>query len=102
MVSVPGRPQSAPQVHEGTAHLQPGDHLIFFTNGVTSLRKRRFGAGEYQWLDILMRDIERTDTTIQTSLLSTLSKYQKNAADDLTAVVLRMEQSQAVAQEGVA
>ncbi len=102
VVAVPGRSPDAPQVHEGTAHMQPGDHLILFTKGVTCLRKRRFGAGEYQWLDILMREIERQDATIQTSLLSTLSKYQKNAAADLTAVVVRVEQSQVLAQEVVA
>jgi sigma-B regulation protein RsbU (phosphoserine phosphatase) len=102
VVTVPLRPKSAPNVYEGAIHTQPGDHLIFFTNGVTSLRTRRFGNREYQWLDVLMRELGRAGESLQSSLFSTLSKYQRNAGDDLTAVVLRVVESQAVAQEGVA
>jgi serine phosphatase RsbU (regulator of sigma subunit) len=102
MVAVPHRPKSAPQVYEGAAHSQAGDHIIFFTNGVTSLRTRRFGNREFQWLDILMRELGRPDAPLQTALVSAFSKYQRHASDDLTAVVLRIVQSAALFKEGVA
>jgi sigma-B regulation protein RsbU (phosphoserine phosphatase) len=100
--TVPGRLAGAPEVHEGAAHLHAGDYLIFFTDGVTSLRSRRFGKNEYQWLDLLMKELGRQDEPLQQSLLSALAKYQNRASEDLTAVVLRVEQIQAVAQEVVA
>ena len=55
------RPKGLPQIYEGTTHLQAGDHLILFTEGVTSLRTRRFGKREYQWLEILMRELTRQE-----------------------------------------
>jgi sigma-B regulation protein RsbU (phosphoserine phosphatase) len=102
LVSFPGRAETAPQIHEGAAHLNVGDHLIFFTDGVTSLRTRRFGKREHQWLDLLMREIGRHDEPLQKSLVSALAKHQNRASEDLTAVVLRAVGSQAVAQEVVA
>ena len=93
---------SAPQIYEGAVNLHSGDYLIFFTDGLTSLRSRRFAKREYQWLDLLMRELERPDEPLQRSLVSVLEKYQNKASDDLTAVVLRVMQSQTVAQEVVA
>jgi serine phosphatase RsbU (regulator of sigma subunit) len=102
LASLPGRPPSAPEIHEGAAHLNVGDHLIFFTDGVTSLRLRRFGKREHQWLDLLMRELGKQDEPLQQLLVSALSKYKNHASEDLTAVVLRAVGSQAVAQEVVA
>jgi serine phosphatase RsbU (regulator of sigma subunit) len=102
LANVPGRPAGAAEVHEGAAHLHPGDYLIFFTYGVTSLRSRRFGKNEYQWLDLLMKELGRPAEPLQQSLVSALARYQNKASEDLTAVVLRVEQLQAVAQEVVA
>jgi sigma-B regulation protein RsbU (phosphoserine phosphatase) len=100
--NVPGRPASAPQIYEGAAHLTAGDYLIFFTDGVTSLRTRRFRKNEYQWLDLLMHEFSRTDEPLQKSLVTGLAKYQNKASEDLTAVVLRVMQTETVAQEVVA
>jgi sigma-B regulation protein RsbU (phosphoserine phosphatase) len=101
-VSVPQRSKNAPAIYEGAAHTQPGDYLIFFTEGITSLRNRRFGNREFQWLDVLMRELGRQDTALQTALVSTFTKYQRQAKDDLTAVVLRVLRSEATVQEVVA
>jgi sigma-B regulation protein RsbU (phosphoserine phosphatase) len=100
--NLPGRLTSAPQIHEGAAHLHAGDSLIFFTDGVTFLRSRRFGKREYQWVDLLMRELGRPDEPLQKSLVSALAKYQNRASEDLTAVVLRVLQSQTIEQEVVA
>jgi serine phosphatase RsbU (regulator of sigma subunit) len=102
VVRTPGRLGNASPVYEGSAHAQPRDFLIFFTQGVTSLRSKRFGKREYQWVDLLMRQIGRQEEPLQISLLTTLEKYQSHASDDLTAVVLRVVESQAVAQVVVA
>jgi hypothetical protein len=79
-----------------------GDVLIFFTEGVTSLRARRFGRREYQWVELLMRELGRPAEPLQASLLSALERHQNHASDDLTAVVLRVVESQPAAQEVVA
>jgi sigma-B regulation protein RsbU (phosphoserine phosphatase) len=100
--NVPGRTAGAPQIHEGAAHLQAGDYLIFFTDGITSLRSRRFGKREYQWLDLLMRELSQPDEPLQKSLVSALGKLQNRASEDLTAVVLRVVEIQTVEQEVVA
>jgi serine phosphatase RsbU (regulator of sigma subunit) len=100
--NVPGRAAGAPQIHEGAAHLHAGDYLIFFTDGVTSLRSRRFGKREYQWLDLLMRELSRPDEPLQKSLVSALGKLQSRASEDLTAVVLRVVEMQTLEQEVVA
>jgi serine phosphatase RsbU (regulator of sigma subunit) len=100
--NMPGRAASAPQIYEGAANLHAGDYLIFFTDGVTSLRPRRFARREYHWLDLLMRELERPDEPLQKSLVSVLEKFQNKASQDLTAVVLRVMESQTVAQEVVA
>ena len=100
--NVPGRSAGAPQIHEGAAHLHAGDYLIFFTDGVTSLRSRRFGKREYQWLELLMRELSRPDEPLQKSLISALGKLQNRASEDLTAVVLRVVEMQTVEQEVVA
>jgi serine phosphatase RsbU (regulator of sigma subunit) len=97
-----GRAASAPQIYEGAAHLHAGDFLIFFTDGVRSLRSRRFGKSGDQWLDLLMRELSRPDEPLQKSLAYALAKYQNRASEDLTAVVLRVEQIQTVEQEVVA
>jgi serine phosphatase RsbU (regulator of sigma subunit) len=102
VANLPGRLAGAPQVHEGAAHLHTGDHLIFFTDGVTSLRSGRFRKREYQWLDLLMRELARPDEPLQKSLVGCLAKHQNKASEDLTAVVLRVEESQSVEQEVVA
>jgi serine phosphatase RsbU (regulator of sigma subunit) len=102
LASVPGRAAGAPQIHEGAAHLHAGDYLIFFTDGVTSLRSRRFGKREYQWLELLMRELSRGDEPLQKSLVSALGKLQHRASEDLTAVVLRVVEMQAMEQEVVA
>jgi serine phosphatase RsbU (regulator of sigma subunit) len=100
--NLPGRPASAPLIHEGAAHLQAGDYLIFFTEGVMSLRARRFGKREYHWLDLLMRELGRPDEPLQKSLVAALAKHHNRASEDLTAVVLRVVQIQALEQEVVA
>ena len=97
-----GRLKSAAPIYEGAAQTHPGDFLLFVTEGVMSLRKRRFGTRDYQWLEGLMRDLTRPEEPLQTSLLSALTKYQNRASEDLTAVVLRVERSQAALQEVVA
>jgi sigma-B regulation protein RsbU (phosphoserine phosphatase) len=102
LANFPGRSQSAPPIHEGAAHLNAGDHLIFFTGGVTSLRLRRFGNHPNQWLDVLMRELGRQDKPLQTLLTSSLAKYQSHASEDLTAVVLRAVGSEALRKEGAA
>jgi len=33
------------------------DHVMFLTNGVTSIRARSFGQREDQWLDVLIRNL---------------------------------------------
>ena len=81
---------------------QQGDHLIFFTGGVSSLRSRRVGKVDYQWLDFLVTQLKKSDAPLQTSLVSVLSKYQGRASEDLTAVVMRVVESRAIAQEVVA
>jgi serine phosphatase RsbU (regulator of sigma subunit) len=102
VVTVPGRSKSAPQIYEGTVQAQQGDHLIFFTGGVSSLRSRRVGKVDYQWLDFLVTQLKKSDAPLQTSLVSVLSKYQGRASEDLTAVVMRVVESRAIAQEVVA
>jgi serine phosphatase RsbU (regulator of sigma subunit) len=101
-VTEAGRLKSAAPIYEGAAHTHPGDFLIFVTEGLLSLRKRRLGRREYQWLEGLMRDLARPEEPLQTSLVSALTKYQNHASDDLTAVVLRMVESQTALQEVVA
>ena len=103
VVNVAGRAKSAAVLYEGTTHARLGDLLIFFTQGVTSLRARRFGRREFQWVELLMRELKRQDvTTLEASLLSALGRHQPHASSDLTAVVLRVVESQAAAQEVVA
>ncbi len=87
---------------EGAAHLAAGDHLLFFTDGITSLRLKRFGNRANQWLEILMQELGRQGLPLQAVLASTLAKYQNQASEDLTAVVLRAVGREAVEQEGVA
>ena len=102
VVTLPNRSNAAPQIYEGAKHAQPGDHLIFFTVGITSLHSRRFGRREYQWLNILMREFERPDEPLQSALVSALSKHQSQASDDLTAVVLRIIERNIALEEVVA
>jgi serine phosphatase RsbU (regulator of sigma subunit) len=102
VVTVPDRPKSAPQIYEGTVRAQQGDHLIFFTGGVSSLRSRRVGKADHQWLDLLVSQLKKSDAPLQTALLSVLSKYQGRASADLTAVVIRVVEIHAIAQEVVA
>lgn len=101
-VTEAGRLKNAAPIYEGAAQAHPGDFLIFVTEGVMSLRSRRFGNREHQWLDTLMRHLLRPEEPLQTALLSALSKYQNHASEDLTAVVLRIVQSQTALQEVVA
>jgi serine phosphatase RsbU (regulator of sigma subunit) len=101
-INLPGRSDYAPQLYEGATHLSAGDFLIFFTDGLTALRKRRFGKRDDQWVGVLMREFSRTDEPLQQSLVSALTKYQHKASEDLTAVVLRVLQIEFVAQEVVA
>lgn len=101
-VALSTRLDNSPKIYEGAVQLQLGDHLILFTNGVTSLRSRRIGKREYQWLDLLIRELERPVEPLQTLLVAALGRYQYHAANDLTAVVLRLVPSAAVLQEGVA
>jgi sigma-B regulation protein RsbU (phosphoserine phosphatase) len=102
VVQLPGRLKTAPPLHEGSAHGNAGDLLIFYTAGVTSLRLRRFGRREYQWLEALMREIRRPEETLQDSLLTALSKHQNHARHDLTAVVIRILESCALPEVVVA
>jgi serine phosphatase RsbU (regulator of sigma subunit) len=101
-VSLPSRERNAPPLYQGSAHGQAGDLLIFYTEGVTSLRARRFGRGQFQWLDVLTRAMGRQEDGLQASLLTALARHQNHASDDLTAVVIRLEESKAQVEEGVA
>jgi hypothetical protein len=76
--------------------------LIFFTDGVRSLRLKRFGNRPNQWVKLLMRELGRPNEPLQTLLASALAKYKHKATDDLTAVVLRTVNTQAMQKEGVA
>jgi serine phosphatase RsbU (regulator of sigma subunit) len=102
LASFSGRPADAPPIHEGAAHLDPGDHLIFFTDGLTSLKIKRFRNRPNQWLELLIKELGRQDQPLQTLLAATLAKYQRHVSEDLTAVVLRTVASEAVAKAGVA
>ena len=64
VVTVAGRSREAPTLYEGAAHARVGDFLIFFTEGVTSLRARRFGKREYQWVELLMRELGRQEESL--------------------------------------
>ncbi len=97
-----GRLKNPAPIYEGAAQVRAGDFLIFVTEGVMSLRSRRFGNREHQWLDGLMRQLSKPEEPLQTALLSALSKYQNHASEDLTAVVLRIVQTQTALQEVVA
>ena len=102
VIQIAGRSSNAAVIHEGSVQANAGDFVIFFTRGVTSLRAKRFSRREYQWLDILMPHLERKEVPLQTLLNVALSKHHHRATDDLTAVVLRAVQSQALVQEVVA
>jgi serine phosphatase RsbU (regulator of sigma subunit) len=102
VVIAPDRPKEAAPIFEGTVHGRLGDLLVFFTHGVTSLRAKRFGKREYQWLELLRREMTRAEETLQVSLLKALGKFQSHAPADLTAVVLRLEEVHIVANEVVA
>jgi serine phosphatase RsbU (regulator of sigma subunit) len=101
-VETPGRAADAAPIHEGAAHLNAGDYVIFFTEGLMSLRSRRFGRRDYPWLEMLMRELGRPDEPLQKALVSALTKQQHRAAEDLTAVVLRVVEMETVEQEVVA
>ena len=101
-VSEPGRLTNTAPIFAGVAQAHPGDFLIFVTSGLMSLRGRRFGNSEYAWLPSLIRNLGKPEETLQTSLVSALAKYQKQAPEDLTAVVLRISEVQVMQQEVVA
>jgi serine phosphatase RsbU (regulator of sigma subunit) len=101
-VNFAGRPETAPAISEGASQLGPGDHLIFFTEGVRALRLKRFGNRPNRWLEVLMSELAKPGEAMQTQLLATLKKYQSRASEDLTAVVLRALGSESVQKEGVA
>lgn len=102
VTSETARLKNAAPIYEGAAQMHFGDFLIFVTEGVMSLRTRRFGRHEFQWLESLMRELGRPEEPLQASLLSALAKHQSHASEDLTAVVLRVMESQAVLAEVVA
>lgn len=97
-----GRHEKAFPILEGATNLGPGDHLIFFTEGVASLRLKRFRNRANQWLELLMHQLGQPHESLQTVLASTLEKYQSHASEDLTAVVLRATGREALEREGVA
>jgi serine phosphatase RsbU (regulator of sigma subunit) len=97
-----GHLKSAASVYEGAAQAHPGDFLIFVTEGLMSLRTRRFARREHQWLDDFIRQLGRPEEPLQTCLVAALLKYQNHAPDDLTAVVLRILENQAAVREVVA
>jgi len=101
-VTEAGRLKSAAPIYEGVAQARVGDFLFFVTEGVMSLRTRRFGKREHQWLDVLMRELGKPDESLQASLLAALGRYQNRASEDLTVVVLRIVESQAELREVVA
>ncbi len=94
-------PNSA-TIYEGSFHANPGDFMVFVTRGVSTLRTKRFGRREHQWVEEVMPQLSRGVEPMQSSLLSVLQKHQSKASDDLTAVILRVVQVQAMAQEVVA
>ena len=102
VVMAANRAREAAPVYEGTVHGRLGDLLIFFTQGVTSLRAKRFGRREYQWLELLRREMAGAEGTLQVSLLKALGKFQTHAPADLTAVVLRVEEINIAVNEVVA
>ncbi len=96
------RTQNANPIYEGVAHARPGDLLIFLTEGLLSLQDRRGGRrGKLRMQDIL-RQLRNSEQPLQSSLLTALGKSQNDASEDLTAVVLRIAESQASLQEVVA
>jgi hypothetical protein len=102
IVPVAGRARHAATIYEGSAHTSPGDYLIFFTKGVSFLKAKRFSRRDYQWIEVLMPFLTRPAEALQTSLADALAKQQRRATDDLTAVVLRVVQSEMLTQEVVA
>jgi serine phosphatase RsbU (regulator of sigma subunit) len=101
VVPVAGRFAGAAPIHEGSVQAHLGDFLIFFTKGIAALRGKRFLRSENQWLSVLMPYLGKREEPLQASLTAALSN-QRRISDDLTAVVLRVVQSQPLAQEVVA
>jgi sigma-B regulation protein RsbU (phosphoserine phosphatase) len=101
-VNEPGRLTNAAPIFKGVAQAHPGDYLLFVTAGLMSLRNRRSKKHDYEWLPGLIRELDKPEEPLQSSLSATLAKYQKQAPDDLTAVVLRIVEVAAVQQEVVA
>ncbi len=101
-VSKPGTLTNSTPMYKGSAQAHPGDFLMFVTDGLMSLRGRRFGKREHEWLPGLIHEMEKTEEPLQASLATTLAKFQKHAPDDLTAVVIRIASIEAVRQEVVA
>jgi serine phosphatase RsbU (regulator of sigma subunit) len=101
VVPVTGRFAGAAPIHEGSVQAHIGDFLIFFTKGIAALRGKRFLRNENQWLSVLIPYLGKREESLQASLTAALSN-QKRVSDDLTAVVLRVVQSQPLAQEVVA
>jgi serine phosphatase RsbU (regulator of sigma subunit) len=102
VVPVAGRARNAATIYEGSAHTSPGDYLIFFTKGVSFLKTKRFSRRDYQWLEVLMPLLLRPAEALQMSLADALAKQHRRASDDLTAVVLRVVQTEMLTQEVVA
>ena len=101
-VSEPGRSKDADHLYEGMAEARSGDFLVFATKGLMSLRAGRFGRGHSRWFQGLLHELSRPEEPLQSSLATVLARFQRDASDDLTAVVLQVGKSQEVLQEVVA
>jgi len=100
--AVPERRHGSSAIYEGSTQVNIGDFLIFFTKGIAALRVKRFLRSEYQWLDALMPYLGKREQPLQASLQTAMANHQRRISDDLTAVVLRVVQTEMLTQEVVA
>jgi hypothetical protein len=94
-VTVPERRLGAGEIYEGSVQANAGDFLIFFTKGIAALRVKRFLKDKHRWLDALMPYLGRREEPLQASLLAAMAKQRRRVSDDLTAVVLRLQEAAA-------
>lgn len=102
MARLPGRPADSPSVYEGEIELGLRDYLIVFTDGVSSVKLKRFRSKTNQWLEAFAGEVETHAGNLQNLLISSLSRQQDRARDDLTAVVLKSIEVQAAVRKVVA
>lgn len=77
---------------EGRAHLDPGDALIIYSDGVTETQNpvgEEFGAERLR--DVVARNLERTSAGIRDRIEAALTEFADGtaAADDITLVIVK-------------